>query len=49
MMFTPMDNCRGGNGVTPLVMLSEQSGWYTIVAAFEVKKEIPAERLIYGP
>jgi hypothetical protein len=48
-MFTPMDNFRGGNGVTPLVMLSKQSGWYTIVAVFEVKGEIPAERLIHGP
>jgi hypothetical protein len=29
-------------------MRCEHSGWYTIVAVFEVKKEIPAERLIHG-
>jgi hypothetical protein len=32
----------------PPVMRCEQSGWYTIVTVFEVKKEIPAERLING-
>jgi hypothetical protein len=49
-MLTPMDNYRAVNGVLRrLVMRCEQSGWYTIVAVFEVKKEIPVERLIHGP
>jgi hypothetical protein len=48
-MLTLMDNCRAVNGVfTPSVMRCEESRWYTIVAVFEVKKEIPAERLIHG-
>jgi hypothetical protein len=43
-----MENCRGLNGVALSVMRCGESGWYRIEAVFEVKKEIPAERLIRG-
>jgi predicted RNA polymerase sigma factor len=47
-MLAPMDNFTAVDGVHALVMRCEQSGWYTIVAVFEVKKTIPAERIIHG-
>jgi hypothetical protein len=48
-MLTPMDNFRAVNGAYAASdARCEQSGWYTIVAVFEVKKQIPAERLIHG-
>jgi hypothetical protein len=43
-----MDTSEQLTAFTPPVMRCEQSGWYTIVAVFEVKKKIPAERLIHG-
>ena len=48
LMLAPMDNFTAVDGVHALVMRCEQSGWYTIVAVFEVKKTIPAERIIHG-
>ena len=47
-MLTPMDKFRAVNGVYAASYALRTVGMVYIVAVFEVKKEIPAERLTHG-